>query len=147
MRFVVVDACVAIKWFSLEPDSDAALRLLRDEDTLFIAPDFFRLEVINGVLRQLREKGAHEGLVDRSLAEIHATMPHLVPAHLLVDRATRLARSMSHPIYDCLYLALAERWDTVLVTADLAFVKRCNEKLPDDPIVRRLRTLDNYDAA
>ena len=63
-----------------------------------------------------------------------------------MERAVGIARRLRHPIYDCLYLALAERWDTVFVTADLKFVTLCRAGLVDDPIVERLRTHDTFGA-
>ena len=35
-----------------------------------------------------------------------------------------MACALSHPVYDCLYLALAEREGTRLITADQPFVER-----------------------
>jgi predicted nucleic acid-binding protein len=35
--------------------------------------------------------------------------------------AAKLAATFSHPVYDCLYLALALRENTYVVTADLRF--------------------------
>jgi len=35
-----------------------------------------------------------------------------------VPRASELTRLLDHPIYDCLYLALAERERLAIVTAD-----------------------------
>ena len=36
----------------------------------------------------------------------------------------RLAHALDHPIYDCLYLALADREDVGLVTADARLVEK-----------------------
>jgi predicted nucleic acid-binding protein len=41
----------------------------------------------------------------------------------MVPRALVMANALSHPIYDCIYLALAENEATTLVTADLRFLK------------------------
>lgn len=42
----------------------------------------------------------------------------LIGAGALVDSDARLSSALSHPIYDCLYIALAARQGTTLVTAD-----------------------------
>ena len=35
-----------------------------------------------------------------------------------------MAHELGHPVYDCLYLALAEREQSVAITADRAFADR-----------------------
>ncbi|MBV8455806.1 MAG: type II toxin-antitoxin system VapC family toxin [Acetobacteraceae bacterium] len=55
------------------------------------------------------------------LDEIAANLPRffdaLVSASMLARRATAIAGQLDHPVYDCLYLALAEAEQTELVTA------------------------------
>ncbi|MXX06385.1 MAG: type II toxin-antitoxin system VapC family toxin, partial [Gammaproteobacteria bacterium] len=46
----------------------------------------------------------------------------LFRASLSAD-AVRLALALNHPVYDCIYLALAQRIGAVLVTADSRFAK------------------------
>jgi predicted nucleic acid-binding protein len=48
----------------------------------------------------------------------------LVPMRNLVEPATKLAISLNHPAYDCLYLALAETIEASFVTADELLVRR-----------------------
>jgi predicted nucleic acid-binding protein len=42
----------------------------------------------------------------------------LIPIGELVERATELTVTLDHPVYDCFYLALAERARLPLVSAD-----------------------------
>jgi predicted nucleic acid-binding protein len=52
---------------------------------------------------------------------------HLIPMEELRGRALELAIELQHPIYDCFYLALAERERAPLISADkrlLAMAKR-----------------------
>jgi predicted nucleic acid-binding protein len=55
--------------------------------------------------------------------EIAASLPQffdkLASAAGLAQRAVIIAGQLDHPVYDCLYLALAEAEETSLVTADL----------------------------
>jgi len=44
-----------------------------------------------------------------------------VPLETLIEEAVGLALRLSHPVYDCLYLALAARRGWQLVTADRRF--------------------------
>jgi predicted nucleic acid-binding protein len=46
--------------------------------------------------------------------------------HLVApDRALAIAIELRHPVYDCFYLALAERNTSPLVTADERLIHRC----------------------
>ena len=58
-------------------------------------------------------------LVD-DLRRLEITM---APHHVLLPEAFDLATKASHPVYDCLYLALAHQSDCQLVTADRRFYK------------------------
>ena len=42
----------------------------------------------------------------------------------LAKRASEISLDLEHPAYDCFYLALAEREDAMLVTADRRLVER-----------------------
>jgi predicted nucleic acid-binding protein len=42
----------------------------------------------------------------------------------LGPKAVAIAAELSHPVYDCFYLALAESEDTMLVTADRRLIGR-----------------------
>jgi predicted nucleic acid-binding protein len=55
------------------------------------------------------------------------TFHELIPDAELYGRALEIAIELNHPIYDCFYLALAERERCAMVTADkrlLAAVKK-----------------------
>lgn len=44
-----------------------------------------------------------------------------MPDSELLDAALRLALAFRHPVYDCLYLACAQRENVPLLTADASF--------------------------
>ncbi len=59
----------------------------------------------------------------------HADLPQVVQivevnANELAVRAMALSLQLDHPIYDCVYLALAEAENDVLITADDAFRRK-----------------------
>lgn len=117
----VVDASVALKWFLPEPDSDKADGLLRDETDL-IAPGLIWVELANAVW-----KNARMGGVDVAIwADVAANLPGILTIHAaegsLLRSAVKLAITYEHPIYDCLYLALAIQTGAVVVTADKRFL-------------------------
>jgi predicted nucleic acid-binding protein len=115
---IVVDASVALKWVLDEPGSAAAVAL-RDHE--LIAPALWLAEAANALWRHARigeisidEAGAHFAeLMNAPVASL-AMEPHL-------ERALELAIEIAHPIYDCIYLALALHHRTHVVTADRRF--------------------------
>jgi predicted nucleic acid-binding protein len=144
MRFIVVDASVAVKWYVNETGSEKAVALLENEDLFFLAPDIFLAEAVNALLRQQGAGQLVDEALDKALRDLTFSRPELVSSTRLIDRAVVIARAIRHPIYDCLYLALAKRWETVFVTADAEFVDRCRNQLPTDPITKRLRLLEEF---
>jgi len=117
----VVDTSVAIKWIVDEEGSDEA-ELLQGAD--MVAPALLRIEAGN-VLRTLAGKKllAKERAIDLYLFLQTAPVTIIDADDLLERRALDLALALEHPIYDCVYLALAERMDRRLVTADRRFIK------------------------
>lgn len=113
---LVVDASVAIKWVVEEAGSDAALTL-KGRD--LAAPALMRIEIAN-VLRTLTAREAMAADQAMDLFGLLQAAPVTVVDHddALESRALKLALDLGHPVYDCVYLALAERMDRVLVTAD-----------------------------
>jgi predicted nucleic acid-binding protein len=113
---LVVDASVAVKWVLKEPDSDAARRVAETAELL--APDLLWAELGNVLWRRQRlgELSAENArtmllMLRRFPVETFSLFP-LIPLGL------EIAIAIGHSIYDCLYLALADREDCRLVTAD-----------------------------
>jgi predicted nucleic acid-binding protein len=118
---IVVDASVAVKWLLPEAGSKAATAL-GGQDSGLIAPSLIAAEIGNAVWKAVRS-----GKVQRSeaLAGIDAVLlwfESLIPIEHLCLRALNLAITLRHPIYDCFYLALAERENAPLATADEAMI-------------------------
>jgi predicted nucleic acid-binding protein len=116
----VVDASVAAQWVLNEPGTARAL-FLRDEEGL-IAPTLIASEIGNALW-----KAVHRGAVmsDDALAAMKTILvpfEALIPVEDLRNRALEIAIELDHPIYDCFYLALAERERCPLVTADKRLV-------------------------
>lgn len=114
----IIDASVAFKWFIPEVTSPQALALL-DGEGRFHAPELILTEVANAMWVRLRNQGEGQAAVvahaTRALQDI---LDRLVPPADLLPRAIDLAFALRHPVYDCVYLALAEREGVSLVTAD-----------------------------
>ncbi len=117
---VVVDASVAIKWVLNEDCSEQA-NAVRDADGL-IAPSLIAVEIGSALWKAVRR-----GHVSRlnALAALRASLlpfSDLVPNETLHVNALALALDIGHPIDDCFYLALAQRDDLPIVTADEAMI-------------------------
>jgi predicted nucleic acid-binding protein len=130
----VVDASVALKWVIPEVLSDEADRVRDGEDDV-AAPDLLLAEVANALWKKtvareitFREADAAFELIRRSGIDLHVTAP-------LLPRAMELARRLDHPVYDCVYLALAEREHAALVTADQRLFRRLSTRKLDVEIV------------
>lgn len=118
---LVVDASVAVMWLVVEERSEASARLL-DGGHQFYAPRLMASEVGNALWSKARA-----GLMERSpAASLAASIPRLAVRWTedteIIPDAVRLALALNHPVYDCMYLALAYRIGATLVTADTRFV-------------------------
>jgi predicted nucleic acid-binding protein len=117
---VVVDANVVVKWFVMEPDSiraDAVFEI----DGLLVAPGHILAEVGEVLVRRLRNGDITQDQFDLARQVLPGSLV-LVGLEKLLDSALRIALETKLTVYDALYLATAERWDTIVVTADLRLV-------------------------
>ena len=119
MRFVV-DASVAVKWLVVEEDANVARELATSDHDLH-APRLMASEIANALWRKARAGGMER----RAAGVLLANLPD-IPGRWSADEfvsadAVRLALALEHPVYDCVYLALAHRIDAKVVTADRRF--------------------------
>jgi predicted nucleic acid-binding protein len=117
LSIVVVDASVVLKWFVPEIHSDAAVRLLSSSHH-FLSPDLLFVEVGNAIWKKIRrgELTADDG--SRLVSDVSAVAVETVPTRDLLIDAHALAVATGTTVYDALYLALAVRLNTELITAD-----------------------------
>lgn len=119
---LVVDASVALKWVVPESASEHADRLLAGDHDL-AAPDLLATEAANALWKKVQRseltapdaREALDLLLHGGLTW-HATRG-------LLPRALELACLSRHPVYDCVYLALADQLGAPLVTADASLAK------------------------
>lgn len=125
MSRYVVDASVAVKWLVTEAHSDAAIRLLDEAHTLLalLAPELIYAEAANA-LRVMCRRGDFSRDDYAEAVDVLRMGPLGVPAAMrdLAPAAARLAVDLGHPVYDCLYLALALQENAPMVTADQRFL-------------------------
>jgi len=114
---VVVDASMAAVWFTNEPDRRGAAGLLETESML-LAPDLMAVEATNVWWKRLRRREMDLAHIERAVTRLLALHIEWVAAATLLGPAIRLAAELGHPVYDCVYLALAASRGAALATAD-----------------------------
>ena len=116
---MIVDASALIASFG---DRSVA-RTLRGSD--LAAPDLLVPETLNAFWKIARLGGSAP---ERALVLALLDQIRIVPSRANAARAAELAEQLDHPVYDCLYLALAESEADVLVTADAAFAAKLRNR-------------------
>lgn len=142
---VTVDASVAVKWFVAEPRHEEAY-LLRGPRMTRYAPTFLPVECANVLWKKVR-RGEMSDLAPH-LKEVQNLREVLSfrDTEDLLAAAARLAVALGHPVYDCLYIACAQRTHSALVTDDRRLTRVVSERVPelevlnlqDDNAIRRL---------
>ena len=114
---LVVDASVAAKWVLPEPSSaDAAA--LRGQDSDLIAPSLVVAEIGNALWKSFMRGDMAGRDIAHVLRVAACHYSRLIPYETIAAEAMKLAIDLKHPIYDCFYLALAERERAPLISAD-----------------------------
>ena len=133
MSRIVLDASVAVKWVLREEHAATARRILSTRELL--APHLLWAEVGNTLWKRHRRSESSVEEVRRMLGEIQR-LPVTMFAHWpLLPAALDLAISLKQTVYDCLYLALAEARNSVMVTADRRFHDVVSDSVWADRIV------------
>jgi predicted nucleic acid-binding protein len=125
----VVDASIVVDWVAPDADPEGpAMRALNDlaeRDQSLVAPRLLMEEVANALLTGVRRGRWDGAAADRAFTDLRDMRVDLVDAPADLDQAWELSRRYDeHPIYDLLYVALARRLGTHLLTADRRLVDR-----------------------
>ncbi len=123
MSELIVDASVALCWFVKEPATEKANRLIVTKIDL-VAPSLMLVELANGLWNRTRRKEIEADLAEAGLREVRRFVPQVFDDAVLAAPALALALELDHPIYDCVYLALARRRSAPLITQDRRFTSR-----------------------
>jgi predicted nucleic acid-binding protein len=117
----VLDVSAALCWALPRPASARALQL-RDEHSrgvhTLIAPSIFPAEAASALTKAERQKLIPVGQAGILLANVLAAPPAMHPYEPLLVRAVDISSQSRGGLYDCLYLALAERERCEFVTDD-----------------------------
>ena len=123
-------------------DASAVLRLIthdlmaRDwaeqlgQAPLVLAPELMLTEVANALWKLRRSAGLAGMDPQQLLADAIDLVDQIEPDRHLQVEALALACHLNHPVYDCLYLALARREAALLLTADQRLQRLADQVLP-----------------
>ncbi|HMR29573.1 MAG TPA: type II toxin-antitoxin system VapC family toxin [Geminicoccaceae bacterium] len=118
-ELAVVDASIALKWVLNEVDSGAAESLI--ERYRMAAPDLLVMECANAFWARIRRRTLSPAEARAALSDLLAIDIDYQADHGLTAAALSLAADLDHPVYDCMYLALALERGARVITADRRF--------------------------
>ena len=129
----VIDASIGLKWVLKGPHIDKARRL-RDEYRQgiheLLAPDISLGEMVNALTKAEQRGDIKVGEAASLFADIMQTPPAIHPYLPLLSRALDISSQTRSAFFDCLYVALAEREQCELVTADDRSVNNLQSQFP-----------------
>ncbi|WP_291843245.1 type II toxin-antitoxin system VapC family toxin [Maricaulis sp.] len=131
MKACVLDASVAVKVFVEDRYSDQAASVMRRYTPA--APGIILSETANAFWLYLRQGVVQ--ITDMRLAiRKLAALVTVCPDEELVEDALAMAAELDHPVYDCLYMALARREGLPIISADKRMIKLASEQLKIETI-------------
>ncbi|TVS02656.1 MAG: PIN domain-containing protein [Cyanobium sp. PLM2.Bin73] len=126
---LVIDASVAVRLVTNScGQADWADQLERA--ALVIAPELMLTEVANALWKLQRSNALNTMDPQALLADARQLVDAIEPDRTLQVEALALACHLNHPVYDCLYLALARREAAALLTADQKLRHLASQTLP-----------------
>jgi predicted nucleic acid-binding protein len=121
MEPIVLDSSEVLKWYLEEPGAEEALAFQANDSLTLHAPDLVLVEVDSVLCAMVRQRALTARLVEAMRTSVRGAGLTLHGFRSLLDPAVEASRATNKALYDCLYLALAERLDATLITADRSF--------------------------
>lgn len=126
MKPAVFDASVAVRAFIRGPGYRQAEAVI--DRYAMVAPALIVTEVANAIWKYHR-RGDLDRATSLDVIRRFAVYPELQPDLTLQPEALQIACEHEHPVYDCLYIALARREGLPLITADKRLLALARERL------------------
>ncbi len=131
----VLDTSILVAYLLNEPVANLALEMLTGPAAH--APDIIRLECGNALINALRQQRIEASQVLPRL-DLVARLPFTEHDHRpYLRRAVELSLDHHRRPYDGIFIALAERLETVMITTDAKLVRG----LHGTPLAKRVRLL------
>ena len=138
MKTRVLDASVVAAAFFQEDHAERASRLLAGGGALH-APDLIYAELANVIWKRHNRGEIDPDEAGRLLADLRRLPLQITPCGDLVEAAMELALRTGRTVFDCLYLALAVRTKSIMVSAD----KRLVNALAGTPLAKHIAWIGN----
>ncbi len=138
MSVFVVDASLVIKWFVPEVHAQAARRWLGASHD-YVAPDLLFSETGNAVWKKVRRKELDPDEARRMVVDLSRVAVETVATRSLLQDALVVALTADITVYDAMYLTLAVRLETAVITGDDRFVDKVAHNRLLAPHIRRLQ--------
>jgi predicted nucleic acid-binding protein len=136
----VVDASLVVKWFVPEVHSEAARRWL-DASHDYIAPDLVFPESGNAIWKKIRRGELSKDEGQQLVGDISVVGVEAVSMRALLPDAHALAVATGVTVYDAMYLTLAVRLETQVITGDDRFAR----KLAEHPLLApHIRSVEDF---
>jgi predicted nucleic acid-binding protein len=125
----VLDASAAVRLILGDPAAAAVAEQIR-EAALVMAPELMLTEVANTLWKLQRADQLADLDPQQLLADARDLADRVEPDRHLHAEALALACHHDHPVYDCLYLALARREAATLISVDRRLLQLAERVLP-----------------
>jgi predicted nucleic acid-binding protein len=136
LTVLVLDASVAAKWYlprSTETLTEQAFELLSGhvEQRVHLAvPDLFWAELGNLLWKAWRQGRLGADSIREAMVNARELGIAEVPSKDVLDQAVSLAMATERSVYDSLYIALAMRLNTEVITADERLFNAVGARFP-----------------
>lgn len=126
MTVVVLDASAAVR-MALSPADHEVMLTAVEKASEVMAPHLFAAETGNALWKYFRAGCLDAQAMRKRHVEAMSLVSFWVPDNALFPEALALAAAREHPVYDCLYLVIARRFDASLITADKRLKTLCSQ--------------------
>jgi predicted nucleic acid-binding protein len=125
----VLDASAALRLITQDPAAEDLAQQV-EQMALVLAPERMLTEVANALWKLQRAGGLHGIDPQLLLVDARDLVDQIEPDRTLQVEALALACHLNHPVYDCLYLALARREAAILLSTDQRLLALAAQVLP-----------------
>lgn len=126
---LVLDASAVLRLITHDPIASGWVEQV-GQAPLVLAPELMLTEVANALWKLQRGAGLAGMDPQQLLTDAADLVDQIEPDRHLQVEALALACHLNHPVYDCLYLALARREAAFLLTADQRLQRLADQVLP-----------------
>jgi predicted nucleic acid-binding protein len=136
MTSIVCDASIVVKLLIREENTEQAISLASSHR--LSAPELLVAEVGNALWARVHDGSFGVDTAQELIQKFYDLSLNLQPLRPLLGRAIAFAHVLDHPIYDCFYLALAEKLSVPIITVDRRFISAVRRRRLESVEILRL---------